>query len=155
MTVTSANRKTVLPVADYARRKRYLSATFVICFVLLAIGITLYVVNQGFDRMGEMRTRVTYELKDESSHIRAAGEDLVLHSVHEAEKKHAVGYNISPSLLLARCLYKISWGLLPYVFFTMISPMTPPKAAEVITTVTYKAHMPNGIIDVSSGTVFI
>jgi iron(II)-dependent oxidoreductase len=93
MTVTSANRKTVLPVADYARRKRYLSATFVICFVLLAIGITLYVVNQGFDRMGEMRTRVTYELKDESSHIRAAGEDLVLHSVHEAEKKHAVGYN--------------------------------------------------------------
>ncbi|MDO9100779.1 MAG: formylglycine-generating enzyme family protein [Candidatus Nitrotoga sp.] len=93
MAVTSANRKTVLSAVDYARRKRYLSATFVICLVLLAIGITLYVVNQGFERMGEMRTRATYELKDELSHIRAAGEDLVLHSAHEAEKNHAAGYS--------------------------------------------------------------
>ena len=93
MVDTSANGKAVLSAADYARRKRYLSATIVICFVLLAIGITLYVVGQGFDRMGEMRTHATYELKDEESHIRAAGEDLVLHSIHESEKKHAVGYS--------------------------------------------------------------
>jgi iron(II)-dependent oxidoreductase len=89
----SANRKVVLSAADYARRKRYLAATFVICFVLLAMGITLYVVDQGFDRMGEMRTRATYELKDEDSHIRAAGEDLVLHSAHEAKKNHVAGYS--------------------------------------------------------------
>ena len=95
MVDTSANGKAVLSTADYARRKRYLSATIVICFVLLAIGITLYVVDQGFDRMGEMRTRATYELKDEESHIRAAGEDLVLHSMHESEKNHAVGYSVT------------------------------------------------------------
>lgn len=93
MTVTSEIRKSALSAAELARRKRYLSATFVICFVLLAIGITLYVVNQGFDRMGDMRSSATYDLINESSHIRAAGEDLVLHSEHEAAKNHAAGYN--------------------------------------------------------------
>lgn len=93
MTAISENRKPLPSAADLVRRKRYLSATFIICFVLLAAGITLYVVNQGFDRMGEMRSSATYDLIDESSHIRAAGEDLVLHSEHEAEKNNAAGYS--------------------------------------------------------------
>ncbi|CAH1388127.1 formylglycine-generating enzyme family protein [Candidatus Nitrotoga sp. M5] len=93
MAVIPNNGKSELPAADIARRKRYLSATFVVCFVLLAIGITLYVVSQGFDRMGDMRSSATYDLKDEYSRIRAAGEDLVLHSRHEAEKNKAVGYS--------------------------------------------------------------
>lgn len=91
MTVPFSNRKTALP-ADYARRRRYLSATFIICFVLLGIGIALFVVSQGRERMGDMRSRATYDLREESLHIRAAGEDLVLHSEHEARKKHAAGY---------------------------------------------------------------
>jgi iron(II)-dependent oxidoreductase len=88
-------RKNTLSAADYARRKRYLSATLIICFVLLAIGATLYVVDQGFQRMSEMRTHATYELKDEALHIRAAGEDLVLHSVHEADKNRITGYSLA------------------------------------------------------------
>jgi len=93
MAVTSEHLNSVLPTAEQTRRKRYLLATFIICFVLLAMGVTLYVVNQGFDTMGEMRSSATYDLIDEASHIRAAGEDLALHKVHEAEKNHAVGYS--------------------------------------------------------------
>ena len=52
MAVTSENINSLLPTAEQARRKRYLLATFIICFVLLAIGVTLYVVNQGFDTYG-------------------------------------------------------------------------------------------------------
>ena len=44
--------------------------------------------------MGEMRSSATYDLIDEASHIRAAGEDLALHKVHEAEKNHAGGYSV-------------------------------------------------------------
>lgn len=103
MAVTSEHINSVLPTAEQARRKRYLLATFIICFVLLAIGVTLYVVNQGFDTMGEMRSSATYDLIDEASHIRAAGEDLALHSAHEAEKNHAVGYSfIEVESLLSR-----------------------------------------------------
>ena len=93
MTVPAADRKAALPVDELVRRRRYLSATLIICFVLLGIGIVLFVVSQGRERMGDMRSRATYDLKEEALHIRAAGEDLVLHSQHEARKKHAVGYS--------------------------------------------------------------
>jgi iron(II)-dependent oxidoreductase len=73
------------------RRSRFLAATAVTCMALLVIGGSLHVVMLGSVRMGEMRDRATYDLKDEPAHERAAGEDLVLHARNEQRKQAAAG----------------------------------------------------------------
>jgi len=72
-----------LSPAERKRRKRYLSATFITCIVLVVVGGSLHVVKLGAMRMGEMRSLATYNLKDEANHIRAAGEDIALHAQNE------------------------------------------------------------------------
>lgn len=72
-----------ISAAERKRRKLFLSATFITCIVLVVVGGSLHVVKLGAIRMGEMRSLATYNLKDEADHIRAAGEDLHLHTQNE------------------------------------------------------------------------
>lgn len=56
------------------RRKRYLFATLVTCAALAMIGGTVHVVQLGANRMADMRSKASYDLQEERSHIKAAGE---------------------------------------------------------------------------------
>lgn len=49
-------------------------ATLVTCLVLAMIGGTIHVVQLGANRMADMRAKATYDVKDDRSRIRAAGE---------------------------------------------------------------------------------
>lgn len=100
-----------LTVADRARRRRYLAATGITCLVLLVLGGSLYVVQQGAGRMAELRNAATYDLKEESSRIRAAGEDMALHNtalrnVQENDKNLTSNYSASEAESL---LSKAEW----------------------------------------------
>lgn len=77
------------------RRKRFLSATLVTCISLIVIGGSLHVVRLGSMRMGEMRALATYDLKEESSRIRAAGEDIALHEQNEHRINQSAGYTVA------------------------------------------------------------
>jgi iron(II)-dependent oxidoreductase len=50
--------------------------TLVTCLVLALIGGTIHVVMLGKLRLGDMRRMATYDLKEESARVRAAGEDI-------------------------------------------------------------------------------
>lgn len=80
--------------ADRLRRRRYLSATVITCIALVVIGGSIHVVGLGSIRMGEMRSLATYNLKEESTRIRAAGEDIALHEQNENQKGGA-GYSVA------------------------------------------------------------
>jgi iron(II)-dependent oxidoreductase len=94
----------VLPDAqERERRARYLSATLVTCIALVVIGGSLHVVKLGAIRMGEMREKATYDLKEEAAHERAAGEDIALHARNEHNKalaNAATGYTIEEARAL-------------------------------------------------------
>jgi iron(II)-dependent oxidoreductase len=81
--------------AERKRRKRFLSATFITCIVLVVVGGSLHVVKLGAIRMGEMRSLATYNLKDEASHIRAAGEDIALHAQNEHRLTVTAQYTVA------------------------------------------------------------
>lgn len=68
-------------------RKRYLVATLITCIALAMIFGALHVVKLGANRMNDMRAKAAYDLEDEHQHIRAAGEDIILHEQHESKKK--------------------------------------------------------------------
>jgi iron(II)-dependent oxidoreductase len=81
--------------AERLKRKRFLSATVITCIALVVIGGSLHVVKLGSIRMGEMRALATYNLKEESSRIRAAGEDIAIHEENEERKNQAAGYSVA------------------------------------------------------------
>jgi iron(II)-dependent oxidoreductase len=91
-------RPELLTPQERERRSRFLSATLVTCLALLVIGGSLHVVMLGSIRMGEMRDKATYDLRDEPAHERAAGEDIALHARNEHRKELAAashaGYTI-------------------------------------------------------------
>ena len=91
----SMSRNHVPTQAERLRRKRFLSATVITCIALVVIGGSLHVVRLGSIRMGEMRSLATYNLKEESARIRAAGEDIAIHEQNEARKKQQAGYNVA------------------------------------------------------------
>jgi iron(II)-dependent oxidoreductase len=72
---------------ERARRARVISATLITCMALVMIGGSLHVVLLGSIRMDEMRDKATYNLREEQAHLRAAGEDIVLHERNEALKR--------------------------------------------------------------------
>ena len=84
----TAYLKTVvsLSLAERVRRRRYLSATIITCIALVMIGGVLHVVIRGSTRMTEMREKASYDLREENSRIRAAGEDIFLHALNEEHK---------------------------------------------------------------------
>lgn len=81
--------------AELARRKRFLSATITTCIALIMVGGGMHVVGLGSLRMGEMRSLATYNLKEESTRIRAAGEDIALHEENEHSKHQSAGYSVA------------------------------------------------------------
>jgi iron(II)-dependent oxidoreductase len=92
--------------AERLRRKRFLSATVITCIALVIIGGSLHVVKLGSIRMGEMRALATYNLKEESTRIRAAGEDIAIHEQNEERKNQSVGYSVAEAEAL---LTKEQW----------------------------------------------
>jgi iron(II)-dependent oxidoreductase len=81
--------------AEMQRKKRYLSATIITCIALVIVGGSIHVVGLGSIRMGEMRALATYNLKEESAHIRAAGEDIAIHEDNENHKSQLAGYSVA------------------------------------------------------------
>ena len=84
----------IINPAEQLRRKRYLSATLITCISLVMILGCLHVTRLGSMRMGEMRALATYDLREESSKIRAQGEDIVLHEENEKRINQAAGYTL-------------------------------------------------------------
>jgi gamma-glutamyl hercynylcysteine S-oxide synthase len=102
-----ATPKHIAPTpAERLRRKRFLSATVITCIALVMIGGSLHVVRLGSIRMGEMRALATYNLKEESTRIRAAGEDIAIHEQNEERKNQAAGYTVAEAEAL---LTKEQW----------------------------------------------
>lgn len=80
----------VLTPEQRERKKRYLNATVVTCLALAMVFGVVHVVQLGANRMADMRSRATYDLKEEALHIRAAGEDIARHQQHESRAMTAV-----------------------------------------------------------------
>ena len=77
-------RLAALSVKERLHRRHLLSLTLVTCVVLAMIGGTIHVVMLGKLRLGDMRKLATYDLKEERTRVRAAGEDIALQETHEA-----------------------------------------------------------------------
>jgi iron(II)-dependent oxidoreductase len=84
------------PLSDKERqhRRRLLSMTFLTCLVLVMIGSTIHVVMLGKLRLSDMRKLATYDLAEEPTRVRAAGEDIVLQQNHEAGRAPSSGYTV-------------------------------------------------------------
>lgn len=98
---------------ERGRRARFIQATLITCMALLMIGGSLHVVLLGSVRMDQMRDKATYNLTEEQSHLRAAGEDIVLHERNEKMKREAAeaqpvvrGYTVEQAQAL---LPKAQW----------------------------------------------
>lgn len=100
------NKHHVSTPVERSRRKRFLSATVVTCIALVIIGGSLHVVKLGSIRMDEMRALATYNLKEESTRIRAAGEDIAIHEQNEERKNSSAGYTVAEAEAL---LTKEQW----------------------------------------------
>jgi iron(II)-dependent oxidoreductase len=87
-------RSSVLSERERQQRRRLLSMTLLTCLVLALIGGTIHVVMLGKLRLGDMRRMATYDLKEEHSHVRAAGEDLALQAKHEADRAPSDVYSV-------------------------------------------------------------
>jgi len=81
--------------AERQRRHRYLIATLVTCLTLAMLFGTAHVVKLGSNRMEDMRSKASYDLKDEHKHIRAAGEDIQAHRVHEEQSNASNTYELA------------------------------------------------------------
>lgn len=80
---------------EQQKRKRYLIATLITCVALAMIFGVGHVVKLGANRMDEMRAKASYNLKDMNKHIRAAGEDIQLHRLHEMQKHAKKTYTLA------------------------------------------------------------
>ena len=74
--LAAGRRGGALVPEQIASRKRYIAATLVTCIVVTMVAATLHVVELGSNRMEEMRSKASYDLKDMHTKIRAAGEDI-------------------------------------------------------------------------------
>jgi iron(II)-dependent oxidoreductase len=81
--------------SERRRRKRYLNATLVTCAAVAMLGGTVHVIKLGANRMTDMRDRASYDLKDMDSHLRAAGEDVILQRDNEHQLVIQDTYNLS------------------------------------------------------------
>ena len=92
-----------LSESDRVKRKRYMNATLVTCAALAMVGGSYHVVELGANRMADMRAKATYDLAEEKSRIRAAGEDIVRHERHEGGRAVMEEYTVAEvDALLAR-----------------------------------------------------
>jgi len=81
---------------ERAKRKRLLSATLVTCAALVMVGGALHVVDLGHNRVfNEMPGKATYDTAEIKTHIRAAGEDIVLQERQETGKRKEDKYTLA------------------------------------------------------------
>jgi iron(II)-dependent oxidoreductase len=80
---------------EQQKRKRFLVATVITCIALAMLFGVGHVVKLGANRMEEMRAKASYDLKDMGEHIRAAGEDIQRHRLHEMQEKADNTYALS------------------------------------------------------------
>ena len=85
-------KKSKLSQEQLAIRKRYIGATFITCIVAALVFGSIHVVQLGSNRMNEMRAQAGYDLAEEKSKIRGAGEDLFRTVYHEKGVSHTVSY---------------------------------------------------------------
>ncbi|MDQ6988032.1 MAG: SUMF1/EgtB/PvdO family nonheme iron enzyme [Mariprofundaceae bacterium] len=76
-------KRPVISASDKRRRKRWLSATLVICITIAMVGGSLHVMELGSMRMDEMRGKAGYDVRDMHEHIRSAGEEIFLQAANE------------------------------------------------------------------------
>jgi len=139
-----------LSLAERVRRKRYLSATIITCIALVMIGGGLHVVTRGSTRMAEMRGKATYDLREENSRIRAAGEDIFLHALNEEHKTSngaAVTYARDE---VEDLLHKDQWRELDTTLFVPAGPFlmgTNSKNADAQNKPQHKVYLPAYRID--------
>lgn len=96
-----------LSKAELGKRKRFLGATVITCIAAAMVFGVSHVVKLGANRMADMRDRVTYNIEDEKSHIRAAGEEILIHETHE---KNEVASLSSSVLQIESMLPAAKWG---------------------------------------------
>ena len=120
MPVFSKNAKPLAP-HERQRRKRYLYATLVTCVVLVMIGSTLHVIRLGAGRLEDMRSLATYDLKEEKTRVRAAGEDISLQESHEAGHASNRGYTVAEA---ERLLTREQWQDLDSMVTIPAGPFT-------------------------------
>lgn len=92
MMKSALGRGAVLAPEQIATRKRYIAATLVTCIVVTLVAATIHVVELGSNRMEEMRSKASYDLKDMHSKIRAAGEDITRSRLEIKSAATAVKY---------------------------------------------------------------
>jgi len=86
MTHKSEHARQPLTLRQKASRKRYLAAVGITCIVAVMVGGSLHVMSLGAQRLIQMRDKAGYDVVDTEKHIRAAGEDVSLHSKNEYDK---------------------------------------------------------------------
>jgi iron(II)-dependent oxidoreductase len=101
-----SHRPAALSEKERQQRRRLLSMTFLTCLVLVMIGSTIHVVMLGRVRLSDMRKLATYDLTEERTRVRAAGEDIVLHRTHEAGIAANAGYSVAEA---QRLLSREQW----------------------------------------------
>lgn len=91
-----------LSAEERRRRKQFLSATLVTCAALAMIGGAIHVVKLGANRMADMRAKATYDLSEMDQRLRAAGEDITRHRLHEAQTVAQGSYTMAEAEALLR-----------------------------------------------------
>ena len=128
-------------------RKRYLVATLITCIALAMVFGAIHVVQLGANRMSDMRAKASYDLKDEHKHIRAAGEDITRHQVHESQEKAEKTYlqaEVSALLPPEQWAEYDSVVLIPQGEFVM---GTDSKRADVQNQPAHKVYLDDYYID--------
>ena len=100
--------------AELEKRKRYLGATVITCIAAAMIFGALHVVKLGSNRMADMRNRVTYNIEEESSRIRAAGEEIMNHAVHEKNEVASLSTSV---VQVQGMINETKWGELNRLIF--------------------------------------
>lgn len=92
---TNFTRRPAITRQDVENRRRYLGATLVTCIVLAFIGGTVHVLELGKNRMQDMRGKIAYDIQEEKSRLRSAGEELYVQREHEYLVTQSRPYSIS------------------------------------------------------------
>ncbi|MDE2131785.1 MAG: formylglycine-generating enzyme family protein [Betaproteobacteria bacterium] len=85
------------------------------------IGSTIHVIKLGAGRMEDMRKMASYDLKEESARVRAAGEDITLQEKHEAGRLANQGYTVVEA---DRLLSREQWEDLATMIVVPAGPFT-------------------------------
>lgn len=92
---TLSTRRPSITGQDKENRRRYLGATLVTCIVLAFVGGTVHVLELGANRMNDMRGKAAFDIAEEASRLRAAGEEMFVQGKHEYQLEKTSIYTVS------------------------------------------------------------